>query len=41
MYLISDQEVRRFICKYPTEIDLKKVDPIWFIDLMSRMGETR
>lgn len=35
MYLIPDQEVKRFICSYPTEFDLKRVDQIWFIDLLA------
>ena len=35
MYFIPDREVRRFICTYPTEFDLRKVDQVWFIDLLA------
>jgi hypothetical protein len=34
MYLITDNEVRRFVCTYPTEFDLRRVDQVWFIDLL-------
>lgn len=34
MYFISDQEVKRFVSTYPTEIDLRRVDQVWFIDLL-------
>jgi hypothetical protein len=34
MYLIPDREVKRFVCTYPTEFDLRKVDQVWFIDLV-------
>jgi len=35
MYLIPDREVERFIRTYPTEFDLKRVDQVWFIDLLA------
>lgn len=35
MYFIPDQEVERFIRTYPTEFDLKRVDQVWFIDLLA------
>jgi hypothetical protein len=35
MYFIPDREVERFIRTYPTEFDLKRVDQLWFIDLLA------
>lgn len=32
-YFITDRSLRRFICKHPDEIDLRRVDRFWFIDL--------
>src|SRR5271157_2198654 len=34
-YLIQEKDVRRFILEHPTDIDLRKVDQIWFIDLIT------
>ena len=34
-YLIQEKDVRRFILEHPTEIDLRKVDQLWFIDLIT------
>ncbi len=34
-YLIQEKDVRRFILEHPTEIDLRKVDQIWFLDLIT------
>jgi len=34
-YLIQEKDVRRFILEHPTEIDLRKVDQIWFIDVLT------
>jgi hypothetical protein len=34
-YLIEPVEIARFIIKHPQMIDLRKVDPIWFIDLLA------
>ena len=34
-YLIREKDVRRFILQHPTEIDLRKVDQLWFLDLIS------
>jgi len=31
-YLIQERDVRRFILKHPTDIDLRKVDQLWFLD---------
>ena len=31
-YLIQEKDVRRFILQHPTDIDLRKVDQLWFID---------
>ncbi|MDI6813922.1 MAG: hypothetical protein QMD10_10325 [Desulfitobacteriaceae bacterium] len=35
MYFIPEREVKRFVCTYPTEFDLKRVDQVWFIDLLA------
>lgn len=35
MYFISDREVRRFVTTYPTEFDLRRVEQVWFIDLLA------
>jgi hypothetical protein len=35
-YLIQEKDVRRFILEHPTEIDLRKVDQLWFIDLITK-----
>jgi hypothetical protein len=32
--LISDRAVVQFICENPYEVDLRKVDRLWFMDLM-------
>jgi hypothetical protein len=29
------KDVRRFILQHPTEIDLRKVDQLWFLDLIT------
>ena len=34
-YLIQEKDVRRFILEHPTEIDLRKVDQLWFLDLIT------
>jgi hypothetical protein len=34
-YLIREKDVRRFILEYPTEFDLRKVDQLWFLDLIT------
>lgn len=34
-YLIREKDVRRFILEHPTEIDLRKVDQLWFLDLIT------
>lgn len=34
-YLIKEKDVRRFILEHPTEIDLRKVDQLWFLDLIT------
>jgi hypothetical protein len=34
-YLIHEKDVRRFILEHPTEIDLRKVDQLWFLDLLT------
>jgi hypothetical protein len=35
IYLIHEKDVRRFILEHPTEIDLRKVDQLWFLDLIT------
>lgn len=35
IYLIREKDVRRFIFEHPTEIDLRKVDQLWFLDLIT------
>jgi hypothetical protein len=35
IYLIFEKDVRRFILEHPTEIDLRKVDQLWFLDLIT------
>ena len=35
IYLIRERDVRRFILEYPTEIDLRKVDQLWFLDMIT------
>jgi hypothetical protein len=34
-YVIQEKDVRRFILQHPTEIDLRKVDQLWFLDLIT------
>ena len=34
-YLIHEKDVRRFILAHPTDIDLRKVDQLWFLDLIT------
>jgi len=31
-YLIQEKDVRRFILDHPTDIDLRKMDQLWFLD---------
>jgi len=35
IYLIHEKDVRRFIVEHPTNIDLRKVDQLWFLDLIT------
>ena len=35
IYLIHEKDVRRFILEHPTDIDLRKVDQLWFLDLIT------
>src|SRR6266568_5659975 len=35
IYLIREKDVRRFILEHPTEIDLRNVDQLWFLDLIT------
>ena len=36
IYLIHEKDVRRFILEHPTAIDLRKVDQLWFIDVITK-----
>jgi hypothetical protein len=35
IYLIHQKDARRFILEHPTDIDLRKVDQLWFLDLIT------
>ena len=35
IYLIREKDVRRFILEHPNDIDLRKVDQLWFLDLIT------
>jgi hypothetical protein len=35
VYLIHEKDVRRFIIEHPTDVDLRKVDQLWFLDLIT------
>lgn len=35
IYLIRDKDVRRFVLEHPTDIDLRKVDQLWFLDMVT------
>src|SRR5271166_4735325 len=35
IYLIHEKDVRRFILEHSTDIDLRRVDQIWFLDLIT------
>ena len=35
IYLIHEKDVRRFILQHPTDVDLRKVDQVWFIDVLA------
>jgi hypothetical protein len=34
-YLIQEKDIRRFVLDHPTDIDLRKVDQLWFLDLLT------
>jgi len=34
-YLIQEKDVRYFTLEHPTDIDLRKVDQLWFLDLIT------
>ena len=34
-YLIHEKDVRQFVLQCPTEIDLRKVNRLWFLDLIT------
>ena len=35
IYLIHEKDIRRFILEHPTDIDLRKVDQLWFLDVIT------
>ena len=35
IYLIHEKDVRRFILEHPTDIDLRRVDQLWFLDVLT------
>jgi hypothetical protein len=35
-WMIHENDVRRFLLGYPTTFDLRKVDQVWFMDLISQ-----
>lgn len=35
IYLIRERDVRRFVLEHPSEIDLRKVDQLWFLDRLT------
>lgn len=35
IYLIQERAIRRFILEHPTEIDLRKVDQLCFLDVIT------
>jgi hypothetical protein len=36
IYLIHEKDIRRFIVEHPTDIDLRKVDQLWFLDVITK-----
>ena len=36
VYLIRERDVRRFVLEYPSDIDLRKVDQLWFLDMLTK-----
>jgi len=36
MYLVTDRAVREFMLTYPTELDLRRADPVWLVDVLGR-----
>ena len=35
MHFISDRALREFVSKHPLEFDMRRVDQLWFIDLLT------
>ncbi len=35
IYLIRERDVRRFVLEHPSDIDLRKVDQLWFRDIIT------
>jgi hypothetical protein len=37
MYLITDSAVKEFIVAYPTELDLRRADTVWLVDVLANI----
>ena len=35
IYLIREKDIRRFVLEHPSDIDLRKVDQLWFLDMLT------
>jgi hypothetical protein len=35
IYLIRERELRCFVLEHPCEIDMRKVDQLWFLDMLT------
>ena len=35
IYLIREKDIRRFVLEHPCDIDLRKVDQLWFLDMLT------
>ncbi len=35
IYLIRERDVRRFVLEHPSDIDLRKLDQLWFRDIIT------
>jgi len=36
MYLITDRAVRDFLVRHPRELNLRRADPVWLVDVLAR-----
>jgi transposase-like protein len=35
IYLIRERDERRFVLEHPSDLDLRKVDQFWFLDMLT------